>query len=453
MPTDRLVRLMVATFAGLTALWWWAEPAFPSSWTYFAFRAVAMQYSGVLAIAAMSLAMVLALRLAPVERLTRGLDKAYRLHKWLGISALVLAVLHWWLGQGTKWMTQWGWLVRPERRPRVAGADEALLEAWFNSQRHLAESVGEWAFYVAAVLLVLALVKRFPYRWFTRLHTGMALVYLALVFHSVVLARFPYWSQPLGWVMAPLMLAGTVAAVWVLSRQVGRNRQVRGEVVRTEALPGIRSLAFDVQVSSDWPGHRAGQFVFLTVSPAEGAHPFTLTSAWDPATRRLSFLTKALGDHTRELPALLQAGTPVTVEGPYGCFDFSDGPARQVWIGAGVGITPFLARLQQMARHRDRAPERPATEVDLFHPTVATDPTALAQLQAAAQAAGVRLHVTVDARDGRLDGPRLRAWLPDWQQAGWWFCGPAALGRSLAEDLLAAGLPRGRFHQELFEMR
>jgi predicted ferric reductase len=37
------------------------------------------------------------------------------------------------------------------------------------------------------------------------------------------------------------------------------------------------------------------------------------------------------------------------VEGPYGCFDFEDGQPHQIWIGAGIGITPFVARMKQRA--------------------------------------------------------------------------------------------------------
>ena len=70
-----------------------------------------------------------------------------------------------------------------------------------------------------------------------------------------------------------------------------------------------------------------------------------------------------------------------------------------------------------------------------------------------AQAAGVRLHVLVDGRDGLLDGERLRAAVPGWAQAGVWFCGPVGFGRALRQDLLAHGLPGRAFHQELFQMR
>ena len=70
-----------------------------------------------------------------------------------------------------------------------------------------------------------------------------------------------------------------------------------------------------------------------------------------------------------------------------------------------------------------------------------------------AGAAGVALHVLWDERDGRLDAARLASAVPDWRDADVWFCGPAPFGRALRHDLEAMGLPAGRFHQELFEMR
>ncbi|HPY39336.1 MAG TPA: ferric reductase-like transmembrane domain-containing protein, partial [Thiolinea sp.] len=102
---------------GLSLLWLFATPPLNSPITYFAFRDVFIQYSGIIAIAAMSVSMILAVRPVFMESFFNGLDKMYRLHKWLGISALVLAVSHWWFATGTKWMVGWGWLARPDRRP------------------------------------------------------------------------------------------------------------------------------------------------------------------------------------------------------------------------------------------------------------------------------------------------------------------------------------------------
>ena len=185
----------------LSGLWWLAATPLPQRFSYFSFRAAFLQWSGILAIGAMSLALLLALRPKWLEPHLRGLDKMYRLHKWLGIAALALGVAHWWFAQGTRWMVGWGWLERPQRGPRPA-PDLDTLQGWLGAQRKLAESVGEWAFYAAALLIVLALVKRFPYRLFAKTHTLLALAFLALVWHALVLVEFDYWRQPIGWLLA-----------------------------------------------------------------------------------------------------------------------------------------------------------------------------------------------------------------------------------------------------------
>lgn len=453
MQTDRIRRFLAFLLVALSLGWLLAEPhPLPQPLTWFSFRAVFVQYSGVLAIGAMSVAMLLALRPRRVEPHLDGLDKMYRLHKWLGITALSTSVLHWWFARGTKWMVGWGWLERPVRGPRPAGEQRAYLEALLGSQRGLAETVGEWVFYAAAILMILALIKRFPYHLFARTHKWLAAAYLALVFHSVVLVKFAYWGQPVGWLLAVLMAGGSVAGVLVLAGRVGAKRKVRGTVVETKRYPGVDSLETVIALSPGWSGHAAGQFAFVTVDPKEGAHPYTIASAWDPKTPRLSFVTKALGDHTRALPELLRPGLEVTVEGPYGRFDFEDGRERQIWVGAGIGITPFIARMQQLARSGSALAGR-GLQVDLFHSTAQRDEAALARLKREAAEAGIRLHVLVDAEDGLLDGERIRRLVPDWAQASLWFCGPSGFGRALHADFVAQGLPRRAFHQELFQMR
>lgn len=442
----RIKVALLAIVVLLTALWLAADSLRPEPFTYFSFRGVFVQFSGVLSIGLMSIAMLLALRPKWMERHLDGLDKMYRLHKWLGISALVAAVLHWWVAQGTKWMVGWGWLERPERKPR---AEEALgaVEGWLRSQRGLAESIGEWTFYVAVVLIVLALIKRFPYHLFVKTHKWLAAAFLALAYHSAVLTRFDYWSQPVGWVMATLLLAGSIAAVLALSGRIGAGRKVQGIIESLTEYPALRVLETTVALNSGWPGHAAGQFAFVTSDKSEGAHPYTIASAWSPADPRLTFITKALGDHTSRLRERLKIGMPVSVEGPYGCFDFEDTQPNQIWVGAGIGITPFVARLKHRAANPD------ARTIDLFHPTADFEQAAIDRLKADAAAAGVRLHLLVDGKDGRLNGERIRGAVPQWRSASLWFCGPTGFGQALREDFCANGLPADRFHQELFEMR
>ncbi len=430
----------------LSVLWLLADTLLPEPFTYFSFRTPFVQYTGVLGIGVMSVAMMLATRPRWLEQRFGGLDKLYRLHKRLGITALVVTLVHWWWAKGTKWMVGWGWLSRPQRGARSAET-LGVVEGWLHGQRGLAETVGEWAFYAAVILIALALIKRFPYHWFARTHTVIAVAYLALVFHAIMLTKADYWLQPIGWLLAMLLLGGTIAALLVLTGSVARSRQVQGTIESIIHYPALRVVEAAIQVQPEWPGHHAGQFAFVRATPGEGAHPYTIASAWNAATHRIVFIVKALGDHTGQLPERLKVGMPVSIEGPYGRFDFRDEHPRQIWVGAGIGITPFIARLEYLAHQPG------AQTIDLFHTTTDFDQGAIDKLTAAALAAKVRLHVLVDARDGRLSADGIRAAVPQWPNASLWFCGPPAFGRALRKDFLRNGLPAPDFHQELFQLR
>lgn len=430
----------------LTAAWLWSDG---SDWStvsgFFQWRDVLTQYSGILGIGVMSFAMILAVRPVVFEPWLGGLDKMYRLHKWLGIAGLVLSIGHWAIAQVPKWLVGWGLLQKPQRGPRPVFPDGSI-EQFLQSQRGLAESIGEWAFYAALILMCLALLKRFPYKAFFQTHRLLAIAYLALVWHSLILMKIEYWTTPLAPLMALLMGAGVLAALAVMLRNVAVTRQSIGEVTQITHLADLDVVKVELELHGRWPGHQAGQFAFVTFHKDEGAHPYTISSAWT-GDGRLTFIIKALGDYTQTLPERLKVGEEVTVEGPYGRFDFQGKSHRQIWIGAGIGVTPFIARMKALSQAPD------GKQIDLFHPTSVYDARAIELLQRDAAAAGVTLHVLWTQRDGRLTADRLCASVPEWQDADVWFCGPAAFGRSLRADLVKRGLPAKVFHQELFEMR
>ncbi|MBU3079206.1 ferredoxin reductase family protein [Sphingomonas quercus] len=444
----RKLRWTLWSLLGVTTLLWLlADRSLFQTAGFFAVRTAMVQYSGILAIAFMSVAMILAIRPRWPERWLDGLDKMYRLHKWLGIGALVLAIVHWLWAQAPKWAVGLGWMARRPRVPRAASGD--AVEPLFASFRHTAEMLGEWAFYAAVLLIALALVRRIPYHIFARTHWLLALVYGVLVVHSVVLVKPAYWASPLGLMLAALLGYASWATLLILTRLAGRRRQVSGEITAIRHYPGVRSVAVEIEVAKGWPGHKPGQFAFAASDPAEGPHPYTIASAWDAQERRISFVARELGDHTRTLSHRLRLGQQVMIEGPYGCFTFDDDRIRQIWVAGGIGITPFIARMDALARQPD-----PGRSIDLFHCSAEVDDHALARLTADAEAANIRLHILIDARDGLLTGSRIRAAVPAWNEASIWFCGPSAFGDSLRRDFAAEGFPvEAHFHQELFSMR
>ena len=318
----------------LTVLWLLADTLLAADYEFFALRASLVNYTGIIGMAAMSVGMMLAVRPVLIEPYLGGLDKMYRLHKWLGVTGLAFSVIHWLWAKGPKWMIGWGWMERPVRHP-PAEQPVAIFQ-FFQSQRGLAETIGEWAFYVAVVLIVLALWKRFPYRYFFKTHRLLAIVYLFLVFHSVVLMKFIYWGEVIGPVMALLMIGGTAAAFVSLFRKVGFSRRAVGVIEELVRHPDNRVLKVALALRDRWSGHEAGQFAFVTFDPSEGPHPYTISSAWN-GDGKMFFLIKGIGDYTETLPDALRMGDLVTVEGPYGRFDFSGDKPRQIWVGGGIG--------------------------------------------------------------------------------------------------------------------
>jgi predicted ferric reductase len=447
-PVKRIARTWWFILALTSVTWLAAEPSVFKSADFIHLRNLLVQYSGLLAMVWMSVAMVLSARPLWPEKWFSGLDKMYRLHKWLGVSALVMTIFHWFWSNAPKWADAWGWIPRAPHGPHPVLTNP--VAQWLSKHHGGAELVGEWTFYATTLLIIVALVKWLPYRLFFKTHRLLALAYLALVFHTVVLTKFDYWLSPVGMLLVPLLLVGAWAAIKSLLRHVAAGRQVRGRIASKQHYASIRTLEVAVDVPEGWKGHTPGQFAFVTSDTSEGAHPYTIASAWNESEKRITFVVKELGDHTGRLRGTLKVGQDIAIEGPYGCFTFEDACPEQIWVGGGIGITPFIARMKHLAAQHPR----PAQIINLFHPTAEHNVEALAKLAADAEAAGVHLHVLVDELDGFLDGDRIRVAVADWRRASIWFCGPTGLGQALSRDFEAAGMDLDqRFHHELFAMR
>lgn len=443
MEITRLKLAFLALAALIAAAWLLSvEPAALAA-GFWPLRRLLIPFTGALAIGFMAVAVLLAARPAQVESALGGLDKFYRLHKWLGVAGPLVGIAHWLLAIVPPALARHGWLERAPRRLGPGGGGPNP----FRGLREPAAELGEWGLYLLLILVGLALSKRFPYHLFFKTHRLMAPLFLALTFHSVVLAPAAYWRAPIGVLLALLLAGGATAAGLSLFRRIGQSRRAVGEVVGFHLHPGNSVLDVKVRLATAWPGHAAGQFAFLDFEDAEAAHPFTISSAWR-GDGRMDFSIKGLGDYTRKAPRTVRVGLAVTVEGPYGRFDFRGAPgARQLWVAGGVGITPFVARLQALAEHPGSGP------ADLIYCTAAPDAGFIGEVRTLAARAGVPLHLVEFQQEGFLTLDKLAARVPRWREGDVWFCGPDAFGRSLGEAMAAAGLPANRFHRELFDMR
>ena len=394
---------------------------------------------GALALGWMGFSMLLALRPAWLERSLGGLDKLFKVHKWVGITSVLLVVAHWLLILSPRTLASWGWIqlgARPPHGPRPEGFELT----------HLAKEMGEWSAWLMIVLGIVALLRFVPYGWFRKLHKGFPVAFLIGAFHSVVMVPDESLATPFGLLMIAISLAGSVIAVISLAGMIGRKRQHKGQI---SSAANNAAGVIDIQVTPDagWPGHKAGQFVLLTLDRKEGPHPFTVVSDWK-AGAALRFAIKPLGDYTRRLVDKVRIGDAVTLEGPYGGFDFGDIADEQVWVAGGIGVTPFLARLEWLAA---RGGAR--GKVHFFYSArTANDASFPDGLEDLCWHAGVELHRNIDAKDGQLAHAEIGQFVHNASSV--WFCGPTNWARSLQANLKKHfGLAPERFHRELFEFR
>ncbi|MBL1376174.1 ferredoxin reductase family protein [Zobellella iuensis] len=440
MGLNRLKLILGGLVLLLGLAWLLSLPAGALAALFWPLRRLLLEFTGILAIGLLSVTVMLAARPLQLEAWLGGLDKYYRLHRWLGLAGVAAGALHWLLRVVPPALVELQLLIGPHQ-----GGRSRPLEGTPPDWHRLAAEAGPWAFTLLLLLVGLALWRRFPYRYFFRVHRLMAAVYLLLVFHSVLLLSPSFWAKPVGWLLAPLLLGGSLAAALSLFHRIGHGRKAVGRILALEYHHDGQVLDLSVELSTAWPGHRAGQFAFVAFADGPGPHPFVLTSGWQD-DGLLHFSIKGLGDYSRRLPRTLATGQEVNLEGPYGRFTFA-GRRRQLWVAAGIGVTPFIARLEELARVGQEE------DTDFIYATATPADSFIGHVRSLAERAGVRLHLVITEVEEPLTMARLATLVPDWAERELWFCGPREFGDPLRQELQGRGFAGARFHQELFDMR
>ncbi len=420
-----------------------AQSTIPEFWSI---RKALIFETGIIATAAMSITLILAIRQFFSDSFLDGLDKRYRLHKWLGISAFTAMVAHWLIKNAPKWLVDLDLLTKPIKNK--VPSDQAV--SWFyeftDFQRHFAKDVGEWTFYLLVALTLLILIKKVPYKLARKSHKLMAVAYLGVAYHSFILMKIEDWSTPAGVLIAVLLLLGTLGSLISLLNKVGDSRKTYGQISELRHYKDNKVLAVTIRPTTPWKGHKPGQFYFVTFDKNEGAHPFSAVSDGKDQ-KGISFNIKQIGDYVNTLPDVLSVGQEAIIEGPYGNFNFDSNKSHHVWVAGGIGIAPFVSKLEQLALDNTK------NDIDLFYTTAMPDEDFITKLQALAKNANVRLHITITTQQGYLTAKTIESYINDMNATDFWFCGPAKLGDILKSHFIENNLHHSDFHQELFEMR
>jgi predicted ferric reductase len=396
----------------------------PATWWTTASLSLA---SGVSALSLMAAAALLGARWRWLEACFGGLDRVYQVHKWLGVWALVLASVHLSFKAGT--------------------------QAWDSSAvvhmpGDLTRLVRQLSFLSLMLIVLLALNRKIPYsswRWWHKLSGPLFLIVIA---HWLSIKSPIVLQSPAGYWLAGMSVLGISGAAWKLLLYPWLSRHADYRVVgvtRSEA-----AVRIEMSPSGKPIRFLPGQFGFLSmqVDGLREPHPFTFAGAAG-TDGRVVFMIRALGDYTRQLVAQVEVGMHAAVYAPFGRFERRGQSAREIWIAGGVGISPFLAWLDD-----PQAPMFDRVSLFYFHSPGRSFPEP-AELEVIARTRGVEL-ICIDSGPGNPDfGHRLKQIIAESGVAGLdvAFCGPPGLLESVRSPLRACGVAPTQIRLELFEFR
>jgi len=309
----------------------------------------------------------------------------------------------------------------------------------------LAAMVGFGLLVTAGITSIRIARRRLKYETWWIVHLYMYLA-LALAFAHQIVTGGSFVGHPLTravWIAVWVSTAGMVMVFRVLQPVLRSLRhRLRVATVREET-PGVFSVICSGR-HIDRLAVSGGQFFqwrFLTRGLWWHAHPYSLSALPRPPYLRLT--VKGLGDQSSAI-AHLKPGTRVAIEGPYGAFTHhARSSHRVVLIGAGVGITPLRALLEDLPLPTDvTVVVRASTPGDIVHRN---------EIAALVEQHGGQLHVVSGSRHKvRFDARALGRLVPDIARSDVYVCGPDGFSKNVVASALKLGVRRNRIHEEAF---
>lgn len=309
----------------------------------------------------------------------------------------------------------------------------------------LAAAAGFGLLVLAAITSYRYVRRRLRYEtwWVVHLYLYIA---LALAFAHQIVIGTVFVGHPLTralWIVIWAATAGLVL-VFRIGNPILLSLRHRLEVVEVrDEAPGVVSLICRGR-NLDKLAVSGGQFFqwrFLAKGLWWQAHPYSLSALPRPPHLRVTI--KGLGDQSRAM-AHLPPGTKVAIEGPYGAFTHHvQSSERVVLIGAGVGVTPLRALLEDLAEDTDVvALIRASTVDDLVHRD---------EIAALVHQRGGRLREIVGPRHrARLDAKALRRAVPDIAGRDVYVCGPEGFSAEIVQAAQRLGVADEQIHTEAF---
>lgn len=403
-----------------------------------------------------------------------GVDKILlRTGKIVGLTAAFLLLLQLLLAGRFKWLDRLFSLPGLYRVHRINAYCLGLLvlihpvlifipdKTWmipFES-RYWPEWVGAALLLVIAGQVVISRWRRFfikAYQKWQLTHRILGILAMGLVFVHILYVSETFEHPGLPRTLI-LTATGLMTALWLWVRiQPAWSRKTPFELTHIEPA-GKDAYSVELEpVGSQMFSYLPGQFAFLSFRSghlSKEPHPFTLSSS-PSRPGNLQFTIRCCGDWTDQIKTL-QIGDRANIQGPFGHFSHRIlAPDQEIiFIAGGIGITPMLSMLRDMADRKDGRPITLLWSNQTQAHQFASDELATIsqQLTAFRWIPIFSREKTTQGQFGRLDRTMLEALLKEHSRnAALFLCGPPPMIHAVETALKQIGFPPRCIHTEAF---
>ncbi len=426
MQKKQLGNITIFALAGLNVIFWLLFPPVNNGKHTFTYQMIAEIFSST-AMVLIACALILATRPRFLERYFGGLDQVYQTHKKVALSAIILIFVHYFIV------------------PDLGESEVGIL-------------LGIFAFAGILISIVLALAPRIPFlggyislayhRW-RNLHRWIGVFFIVAIAHSLLVKNLVHTTAVPFRFLLVVYAAGLSAYIY---KELFSRKWDRSFPYIVNALRPLNGTTMELTLKSDRhkPAFRAGQFMYVSFEKdaiLKEPHPFTISSS--PREEHLRLSVKASGDWTRYLFENLRTGAPAKVDGFYGMFDYKAGGKQQIWIAGGIGITPFLSWIRDLA-------DKPDRKIDFYHTVRSAEDMIFWDefIAAAERFSDFRPMIQITSRDGSLTTTKIaNNTRGNIRNRDIYMCGPFGMMISFRKQFRQMGVPARQIHFEEFNFR
>jgi predicted ferric reductase len=361
-----------------------------------------------------------------LDDLFDGLDKSYIYHKYLSISALLLVIIH-------NITIEMGKKLERSQGIKIPRDPYAMY--------------GAFSMYLfIALILVALLAKKLNYERWKTIHKFMIIPYAFGIYHYYGSATYAVFSlEPFTIWLNIINLIGIVSVVYSIIFYEKISFKYKFKVKKLDIVANGTLEITGSAIGKDME-FKPGQFAFLKIVDNQNkfvSHPFTISEA--PKKGELQFTIKALGDHTKALLNTLKVGDEFVVSGPHGKFNYKSGAKRQIWIGGGIGVTPFRSFAQ------GDVPKD--FSIDFFYAYNNAEEGAYTEEFKSLNRDNLRIHLFNSKEKGFLSVEEISKYVNTKDEIDVYFCGPGPMRESLRKQFANSNFNVAKFHFEHFQFK